>query len=80
MTIDEIKNPQPGDKCLVCGSCPEIIGCFMPENSTAWGAKEGKTRLVRYCLCRKCHGRTDTPERVEKIIRAELTGGVSHAE
>ena len=68
----------PLDICLICGAPPTIIGIFLPENSESWGAPIGKTRLVRYCLCNKCHGRPDTPERVEKIIQAELAGGGLH--
>lgn len=79
MKLDEIKRPQPGDRCLICGAAPKIIGCFMPDNSAAWGAKNGKTRLIRYCLCESCQTKPDTTHRVEKIIRAELAGGVTHA-
>ena len=75
MTIDEIEKPRVGDLCLVCGGAPSIIGVFVPENSSAWGGKSGGTRFFRYCLCQKCHGRADTPERVEKIIRVELDSG-----
>ena len=39
-----------------------------------FGAPEGKTRFVRYCLCAKCKDKADTPEKVEKVIFAELQG------
>jgi hypothetical protein len=81
MTVDEIKTPRPGDKCIVCSGPPEIIGVFAPDDPQKWGATIGKTRLIRYCLCQRCHARPDTPERVEKIIRQELAGGgVTNAE
>jgi hypothetical protein len=79
MTIKDLDKPLPGDHCLICGSDPDMIGVFVPEAPETWGAIKGKTRLFRYCLCRKCHSKPDTPEKVEKIIRAELTGGsVTH--
>jgi hypothetical protein len=75
MKLDEMRNVQPGDFCLVCGGPAALIGVFMPENPAAWGAPSGKTRFIRYCLCSKCQRQPDTPDRVEKIIRAELLGG-----
>jgi hypothetical protein len=66
------------DFCLLCGGSPEIIGVFVPEDSEAWGAPSGKTRFIRYYLCSKCHGRPDTPDKVEKIIKAELAGGITN--
>jgi hypothetical protein len=81
MKIEEMTTPRPGDHCLICGGPPGIIGVFQPEEPVKWGAAPGKTRLVRYCLCLKCHGRPETPEKAEKIIRSELAGGgVTHAE
>ena len=68
-------NRIPGDHCLLCGGVPEIIGIFQPEHPQTWGASPGKARLIRYCLCASCHLRPDTPERAEKIIRSELSGG-----
>lgn len=71
----------PADFCLLCGSSPAVIGIFRPAHPEAWGGAKGTGRAFRYCLCEKCHGRTDTPERVEKIIRAGLAGGgLIHAE
>jgi len=79
--IDEMTNPRPGDHCLICGGPPAIIGIFTPREPEKYGAPCGKARLVRYCLCDHCHGRPETPEKAEKIIRAELAGGgVTNAE
>lgn len=75
MKLEEMTNPQPGDLCLVCGAPPALIGIFTPEDPIKWGAPSGKSRFFRYCLCKKCQGQPDTPDRVEKIIRAELVGG-----
>jgi hypothetical protein len=78
MKIEEITQPRPGDLCLICGAPPAIIGVFKPQEPETWGAAPGKARFLRYCLCSKCHGRPDTPEKAEKIIRAELAGGSVH--
>lgn len=81
MKLDEITNSRPGDRCIVCGGSPDIIGIFRPSEPVRWGGAVGKTRLIRYCLCDTCHGRPETPEKAEKIIRSELSGGgVTHAE
>jgi hypothetical protein len=78
--ISDLKKPQPGDHCLICGATPAVIGIFKPDEPEAWGAPSGKTRLIRYCLCHRCNERPDKAERAEKIIRAELAGGgVNHA-
>jgi len=61
--------------CLICGGSPDVIGVFVPQDPEVWGSIQGKGRIFRYCLCSKCHSRPDTPEQVEKIIRAELVGG-----
>jgi hypothetical protein len=80
LKIEEMTKSQSGDRCLVCGADPAIIGIFVPEEPVKWGAAGGKTRLIRYCLCNKCQGWQDTPENVEKIIRAELDeGGIANA-
>jgi len=81
MKIENLIKPFVGDHCLLCGGAPDVIGIFKPEEPIKYGAAPGKSRLVRYCLCSKCHGRPETPERAEKIIRAELTGGgITHDE
>lgn len=80
MELEEMTQARPGDHCVICGAQPTVIGIFQPTDPLKWGAPIGKTRFVRYCLCSKCQGRPDTPDQVEKIIRAELVGGVSHAE
>lgn len=74
MTLQELKNPLPGDFCMVCGGKPEVIGLFVPEDPSSWGAPKGKTRIVRYCLCARCARAESTPDKVEKIFRAELAG------
>jgi len=68
------------DHCLICGGTPAVVAIFAPDDPGAWGAPGGKGRVFRYCLCSNCQGRPDTPEKVEKIIRAELAGGVIHAD
>jgi len=73
--LQHVHEPRPGDFCLICGGIPETVGVFVPENSGVWGAPEGKTRIMRYCLCAKCAKKKNIAERVEKIIRAELSGG-----
>jgi hypothetical protein len=81
MTFSNLKEPRPGDVCLVCNSEPSIIGVFVPQEPGAWGGIKNKARFFRYCLCERCNRRLDKVERVEKIIRAELAGGsVTHAE
>ncbi len=80
MTLPDLSKPRPGDSCLLCGEKPSIIGIFTPEDPEALGAPGGKGRVFRYCLCSNCKGRPDTPENVEKIIRAELAEGVTHAD
>lgn len=64
-----------GDFCLLCGGDPSIIGFFVPDNPQKFGAAKGKSIYFRYCLCSQCHGDPDTPEKVEKIIYAELFFG-----
>jgi hypothetical protein len=78
MKVEDLKSPQQGDHCLLCGGSPVVIGIFTPSDPIQWGAPTGKVRLIRYCLCSKCQGSPDTPEKVEKIIRVELAGGVIH--
>jgi hypothetical protein len=81
MKIENMAKPFPGDHCLLCGGKPFCIGIFVPENSQKYGAAAGKSRFVRYCLCEKCKEKSDTPQKVEKIIFSDLSGGgVTHAE
>lgn len=75
MTLRDLIKPFPCDRCILCGDAPYLIGIFRPRDSQLWGAAVGKSRFFRYCLCAKCKGRPDTPDRVEKIIRAELDSG-----
>jgi len=39
----------------------------------AWGSPEGKIRFVFYQLCKECFNQNGIQEKVEKIIRHELT-------
>ena len=70
-----LTDPQPGDHCLLCGASPSIIGVFKPDDPGAWGGMEGKSRFFRYCLCSKCQGKTDSRDRIEKVIMSELNAG-----
>ena len=74
MTLHDLKKPQSIEHCLLCGGKPHCVALFKPENPMLYGAAAGKIRLIRYCLCEKCRKRPDTPERVEKVILAELSG------
>jgi len=73
--VENLINPFAGDNCLLCGGKPLFIGIFVPQNSQLWGASIGKARFVRYCLCEKCKDKSDTPEKVEKVILSGLAGG-----
>jgi len=81
MKIENLVKPFVGDHCLLCGGKPFCIGIFTPQDPQQWGAVGEKSRFVRYCLCEKCKEKSETPEKVEKVIRAELAGGgMTHAE
>ncbi|MBP7766580.1 MAG: hypothetical protein KA113_15440 [Syntrophaceae bacterium] len=78
MTLHNLDKPLSGDKCLLCGGVPSIIGVFVPEAPELFGGTKDKSRFFRYCVCGSCHAAPDTPQRVEKIIKAEIFGaGVS---
>ena len=79
MTLHDLKNPLSGDMCLLCGGKPDVIGAFVPERPEDFGGIPGKTRIIRYCLCANCKAKAGTPELIEKVIRAEVAGGVAHA-
>lgn len=79
MTLHDLKNPLSGDMCLLCGSKPDVIGVFVPDDPAAFGGVQGKTRMIRYCLCSMCQRKPDAQDRIEKVIRAEVAGGVAHA-
>jgi hypothetical protein len=32
MTLHDLKNPLSGDMCLLCGSKPDVIGVFVPDD------------------------------------------------
>ena len=74
MALKTLKNPRPDDFCLLCGANPSVIGVFVPENPQEYGAAKGKNRFIRYCLCSQCYSKQGTPENVEKVIMAELSG------
>jgi len=80
MKLENIIQPFSGDRCLLCGGRPYCVALFAPVNSQLWGAAEGKTRILRYCLCERCKSKADTPGRVEKALWAEMAGGITHAE
>ena len=81
MKIETLSRKLPSDFCLLCGGAPDIIGVFVPQDPESWGSTKSKGRIFRYCLCLSCQKKPDTPDRAEKIIRAELAGGgVIHAE
>ncbi len=70
--LDLMQQPRTNDHCLICGSQPDMIGMFVPNDPEAWGAAPGKARLIRYCLCARCAADPTAPERVEKIIQHEM--------
>lgn len=78
MKIEDMAKPFAGDHCLICGGKPFCIGIFAPTDSQVYGAPAGKKRFVRYCLCEKCKEKTDTPDKVEKVIFSDLNGWVVH--
>lgn len=78
--LNKLIQPFADDHCLLCGDAPAVIGLFKPDNAQAYGAAEGKTRFIRYCLCEKCRSKKDTPENVEKVIFAELFSGGNNAQ
>jgi hypothetical protein len=75
MKSEDLVKPFVGDHCLLCGGKPFCIGIFKPDNPMQYGAPAGKSRFIRYCLCEKCQSKTDTPDRVEKVLLSELNGG-----
>ena len=78
MTLHDFNKPLSGDKCLLCGNTPSVIGVFVPETPEAFGGIQGKTRIFRYCLCEACRRKSDAQGRIEKIILAEVAGGAIH--
>lgn len=73
--IEDLIEKNHGDKCLLCGGPPAVVGLFVPEAPEKWGAAHGKDRFFRYCLCQKCSETADARGRVEKVIRSEVAGG-----
>ena len=80
MTIPSYQNPKCGDFCLLCGGVPEVAGYFIPDDPVAYGGKEGKKRIIQYCLCEQCRKKSGAQDRIEKAIKAALAGGCVHAE
>ncbi len=79
MNPRDFHKPCPGDQCLLCGARPVAIGAFVPERPEDFGGIPGKSRIFRYYLCSSCQGKPDAQDRIEKVIRAEVAGGVAHA-
>ncbi len=79
MKIEELVKAIPGDRCVLCGKPPVLIGIFKPDKPESFGAPPGKIRLIRYCLCENCQRKPDTSAKVEKVLMSELLGGVVHA-
>jgi hypothetical protein len=75
--IELMRHPRKGDHCLLCGGEPMVIGVFEPRNPVAFGGIKGKSRLIRYCLCERCHSDPEAPEKVEKVLEFELCGGAA---
>lgn len=73
--LNELAKTNPSDFCLICGGPPEVTGLFVPLDPISWGGFPGKTRIFKYCLCRACFEKPDTPGRAEKIIDHELKNG-----
>lgn len=78
MNIEDLINPFVGDQCVLCGGEPFCIGIFAPDDPQKYGAVVGKSRFIRYCLCKNCKKKSDVPERAEKTILSRLAGGVTH--
>jgi len=60
--------------CVLCGGPPNVIGIYEPGDPKIRLHENGKVRRFIYALCEGCFGRPDTPDRVEKVIHAELNG------
>lgn len=71
--LSEVARTYPSDFCLICGGPPAFNGIFIPDDPMAWGGPEGKTRMVLYQICKECFGVKGIQEKVEKVIRYELT-------
>lgn len=72
--LELIKHPRDGDSCLICGGETAVIAVFVPDEPSIYGGVEDKTRLIRYCLCQRCCNDSETPGRVEKLLRYDLGG------
>jgi len=72
--FEMMRKPRPDDACILCGGPVSLIGIFVPDNPMQYGAPMNKTRMIRYCLCNRCHKKTDASERVEKALQVELLG------
>ena len=64
---------QQRNACLLCGGVPLYGGVFIPKDPLAYGAPEGKTRMIRYFLCQKCADRgQQATDDAERKIMAEI--------
>lgn len=73
--LSVLQQALPDDFCLLCGLKPETVAVFIPDDPISFGGARGKTRLVRYALCKSCQMKPDATERVEKVILVALSGG-----
>ena len=44
--------------CVICRGTAQLAGMFLPTDSSAWGARPGKQRILFYGLCDSCHACT----------------------
>jgi len=80
MTLHDLKTPLSGDKCLLCGGVPDVIGIFVPDDPGAFGGHKEKARIIRYCVCSTCRAMPGLQEKIEKVIKAEIFGAVVYYE
>ena len=60
--------------CIICGARPWCCGVWIPneEHQKIVYSPKYKLRTLWYTLCRKCHRKKDTTDRVEKILIARV--------
>jgi hypothetical protein len=51
-----------------------MTGVFIPDNPQEYGAPEGKIRHIVYPICETCFSAGPDAVRIEKIIKAQMTG------
>lgn len=61
--------------CVLCGGLSSIAGVFVPDDSTSWGASDGKQRHIFYGICSECLASDHAQGRVEGVLalKMELT-------